>query len=208
MITKVKICGITRLEDADAVVAAGADALGMNFAEVSPRRIGLDQARRIAEHVSGAVCRVGLFVDASADEVRRVLDALALDVLQFHGRESGAWCAQFGLPYWKAVRMQGVLDMAALEAEHAHAQALLLDAYVPNQPGGTGVRFDWALWPQHSRLPLILAGGLNPDNVGDAVRRLRPWGVDVSGGVEGGRPGIKDADRIRRFVAEVHSARG
>jgi phosphoribosylanthranilate isomerase len=207
MITKVKICGITRLDDADAVVAAGADAVGLNFAEVSRRRIAVDQARRIAQHVAGAVCRVGLFVNTPADAVRRVLDSVPLDVLQFHGDESGAWCAQFGVRYWKTVRVRGAVDVAALEAEHVRAEALLLDAYVPAQPGGTGRRFDWSLWPQPGRLPLILAGGLDPENVGDAVSRLDPWGVDVCGGVEGDRPGVKDAEKIRRFVAEVHSAR-
>jgi phosphoribosylanthranilate isomerase len=207
MITKVKVCGITRLEDADAVVAAGADALGMNFAEVSRRRIDIERARHIAEHVSGAVCRVGLFVDAPAEAVRRVMDSVPLDVLQFHGDEAGAWCAQFGVRYWKAVRVRGPVDIAALEADHPEAEALLLDAYVPAQPGGTGQRFDWALWPRPGRLPLILAGGLDPDNVADAVRRLSPWGVDVCGGVEGDRPGVKDAGKIRHFVAEVHGAR-
>lgn len=203
MITRIKICGITRLEDADSVVAAGADALGLNFAAVSPRRVPIVQAARIADHVAGALCRVGLFVDATADEVRAVLDAVALDLVQFQGSESGAWCAQFAVPYVKAIRVRGPLDLPALEAEYTHARALQLDAYVPDRPGGTGHRFDWALWPSRARLPLVLAGGLTPDNVGEAVIRLRPWAVDVSGGVEGAEKGIKDADRIHRFIAEV-----
>ncbi|MEQ8486885.1 MAG: phosphoribosylanthranilate isomerase [Pseudomonadales bacterium] len=203
MITRIKICGITRLEDAEVAVAAGADALGLNFATISPRRVPIAQAARIADHVAGAIRRVGLFVDAPAADVRAVIDAVALDVLQFQGEESGAWCGQFGLPYLKAIRVRGPLDLPALEAEYAGACALLLDAYVPGRPGGTGHQFDWALWPPQARLPLALAGGLTPDNVAEAVTRLRPWAVDVSGGVEGPVKGIKDADRVRRFIAEV-----
>jgi phosphoribosylanthranilate isomerase len=207
MITKIKICGITRMADAEAVIAAGADALGLNFAPVSPRCVDPARAREIAVRSAGAVQRVALFLDAAEDDIRRVLDHVPVDVLQFHGQESGDACRRFGLPYLKVVRVRAPLDMAALEAEYADACALLLDAFVANVPGGTGTRFDWGLWPPPGRLPLILAGGLTPDNVADAVRRLQPWGVDVAGGVEGARKGEKDADSIRRFVAEVHGAR-
>ena len=207
MITRIKICGITRDADADAVVAAGVDALGLNFAAESPRCVAPATARRIAERVAGAVTRVGLFVDPAPAEVRRVLDVVPLDVLQFHGDESPALCASFGLPYMKAVRVREPLDMAALESRFADACCLLLDAFVPGQAGGTGRVFDWSLWPERSALPLVLAGGLTPDNVGEAVRRLAPWGVDVSGGVEGPRKGEKDPQRIEAFVREVKRAR-
>jgi len=206
MTTRVKICGITRDADADAVVAAGADALGLNFAPQSPRRVDTDTARRIAERVAGAVVRVGLFVDADADTVRRVLDAVPLDLLQFHGAENGEFCRGFDVPYVKVLRVREPLDMAALEQSYGDACALLLDAYVPGRPGGTGERFDWSLWPSRSLLPLLLAGGLTPDNVAEAVATAAPWGVDVSGGVEGSRKGEKDPLRIREFVAEVKRA--
>jgi len=207
MTTRVKICGITRDADADAVVAAGADALGLNFAPQSPRRVDTATARRIAERVSGAVVRVGLFVDADVDGVRRVLDAVPLDLLQFHGGESGEFCRGFDVPYLKVLRVREPLDMAVLEETYGDACGLLLDAYVPGRPGGTGERFDWSLWPRQSKLPLVLAGGLTPDNVAEAIARLAPWGVDVSGGVEGSRKGEKDPARIHKFVAEVKRAR-
>lgn len=207
MITRIKICGITRDADADAVVAAGADALGLNFAAESPRCVTTAAARRIAERVAGSVTRVGLFVDPAPDEVRRVLDVVPLDVLQFHGDEPAALCASFGLPWMKALRVREPLDMTVLESRFADACCLLLDAFVPGQAGGTGRRFDWSLWPEHSSLPLVLAGGLTPDNVGEAVARLAPWGVDVSGGVEGPRKGEKDPQRIEAFVREVKRAR-
>lgn len=205
--TRIKICGITREADADAAVQAGVDALGLNFSPSSPRRVDLDRAAEIAARVRGQVRRVGLFVDASADEVARVLDRVELDVLQFHGNESGAVCRQFGLPFMKALRVREPLAMASIEQEYAGACALLLDAYVPGVPGGTGRSFDWELWPATAALPLVLAGGLSPENVAAAVRRLAPWGVDVSGGVEGPQKGVKDPERIRKFVQEVKGAR-
>jgi phosphoribosylanthranilate isomerase len=207
MITRIKICGITRDVDADAVVAAGADALGLNFSARSPRRVAPAAARCIAERVAGAVCRVGLFVDPEPEDVGRVLDEVPLDVLQFHGDETPELCASFGLPYMKALRVREPLDMADLESRFGDACCLLLDAFVPGRPGGTGQRFDWSLWPARSALPLVLAGGLTPENVGEAVARLAPWGVDVAGGVEGPRKGEKDPQRIEAFVREVKRAR-
>jgi len=206
METRIKICGITREADADAVVNAGADALGLVFVESSPRRVSTAVAAAIARRVRGKLTRVGLFVDATEAEVAAVLAEVELDLLQFHGSESGAMCRRFGLPYLKALRVRGPLDLVALEAEYADACALLLDAYVPGQAGGTGQTFDWSLWPGSARLPLVLAGGLDPDNVGAAVRSVQPWAVDVSGGVEGPRKGEKDAGKIQRFITEVRRA--
>lgn len=205
MTTRIKICGITRAEDAEAVVRAGADALGLNFVPGTPRYVAAQKAGEIAGSVGGAVVRVGLFVDPERDAVRRVLDSVELDVLQFHGDESGDFCRGFGVPFVKAVRVRGPVPMAALESEYADACCLLLDTYVPGVMGGSGEVFDWDLWPE-SRLPLVLAGGLTPENVAGAVQRLHPWGVDVSGGVEGARKGEKDAAKIRKFVAEVKGA--
>jgi phosphoribosylanthranilate isomerase len=205
--TKIKICGITRHEDAQAVVQAGADALGLNFAEVSPRKVSIDTAAAIANDVGGSLQRVGLFVNASARFVGAVLRQVELDVLQFHGEESGSFCAGFGIPFMKAIRMRSAVDMASLEEEYADACCLLLDAYVPGQRGGTGARFDLALWPRAASKRLVLAGGLTPDNVADALGQVQPYGVDVSGGVEGPTKGIKDPERIKRFIDEVRSVR-
>lgn len=203
MSIQIKICGITRDQDADAVVDAGAEALGLNFCAASARRIEPGRAAALAQRVAGAVTRVGVFLDSAASDVERVLTQVDLDVLQFHGDEPGAFCRQFGKPYIKALRVRAPLDMAAIEADYGDACCLLLDAFVAGQAGGTGMTFDWRLWPQTSAVPLVLAGGLTPDNVADAIRRLGPWGVDVAGGVEGARKGEKDSARIARFVAEV-----
>lgn len=205
--TRIKICGITREADAEAVADAGADALGLNFARASPRRVDVNQAAAIAAAVRGRIIRVGLFVDAGAAAVGRVLERVELDMLQFHGSESGDHCRQFGLPFMKAVRVREPLAIHSIEQEYAGACCLLLDAYVAGLAGGTGRSFDWRLWPTAATLPLVLAGGLTPDNVRDAVHRLQPWGVDVSGGVEGSEKGIKDPHRVRRFIAEVEGAR-
>jgi phosphoribosylanthranilate isomerase len=207
MTTRIKICGITRLQDAEVAIGAGADALGLNFAPDSPRRVEVETAAEIAGAVAGDALRVGLFVDAQPEVVSRVLERVPLDVLQFHGSECPEACRRFGLPYVKAFRVRERLDMEALEAAYDDACCFLLDAYVPGVAGGTGQRFDWGLWPADRGRRLVLAGGLDPGNVGEAVRRLRPWGVDVSGGVEGARKGHKDAVRIREFISEVKRAR-
>ena len=206
MTTGVKVCGITRSADAEVVVAAGVDALGLVFTKHSPRQIAADAAAEIAQQVAGRVTRVGLFVDASAAEVEATLRMVELDLLQFHGAETAQFCGSFGLPYMKALRVRERVEIAEVEAAYADACCLLLDAYVPGQPGGTGQTFDWSLWPQHSAKSLVLAGGLHPDNVAGAIRRTRPYAVDVSGGVEGAVKGEKDADKIFRFVKEVKSA--
>lgn len=206
MTTRIKICGITRQQDADAAMDAGADALGLVFAPDSPRRVSVLDASVIARKIRDDVLRVGLFVDAPRDEVARVLDEVELDVLQFHGDESPEECARYGMPYMKAFRVRGALDMSALEAAYRDACCFLLDAYVPGTAGGTGKRFDWRLWPREAKKKLVLAGGLTADNVAEAIIQTRPWGVDVSGGVEGAIKGEKDAQLIGRFISEVRRA--
>ena len=196
------------MADADAVVRSGADALGLNFAAVSARRVPVGDAAAIARSVAGSVTRVGIFVDPAPDEVRRVLDSVELDVLQFHGDEPDSFCAVFGLPYMKAHRISSAVDAVALARDFAGACCHLLDAYVPDQHGGTGRTFDWRFWPRGSDLRLVLAGGLTPENVADAIRATRPYGVDVSGGVEAGTRGLKDPERIRCFVAAVRETDG
>lgn len=197
---------------ADARVAAdtGADALGLNFAEISPRRVSAAVAGRIASEMAGQLCRVGLFVDPEAEQVRRVLHEVDLDLLQFHGSESDAFCAQFGMPYMKAHRVREAIDADRLQSEYPSAGWHLLDAFVAGQAGGTGQRFDWQLWPggQHraNSLKLVLAGGLKPDNVAAAIAELKPFAVDVSGGVEGERRGEKDPVKIRAFIDAVRQA--
>ena len=199
-----KICGITRPADAAAVVRAGADALGVNFYPGSPRRVAPAVAAEICASVS--CTRVALFVDPEPQEVESVLQQVDIDLLKFHGAEAPAFCAQFGMPYLKAVRMQPGLDVLALATAHAGAWGLLLDAYVPSQHGGTGKAFDWSLWPDElTERRLILAGGLNPDNVGDAVAALAPFGVDVAGGVEDDTKGVKNAAKIAAFVENARS---
>lgn len=204
--TRIKICGITRLMDAQAVLDAGADAMGLNFSPRSPRCVEPAAASRLADAVAGRVCVVGLFLDHSAAEVQRVLERVPVDLLQFHGAETEAFCASFGVPYMKAHRVRAPVTAAALRAAYPTAAWHLLDAYVPGTPGGTGEQFDWQYWPDPAAgLKLGLAGGLTPDNVAAAMRRLCPDAVDVSGGVEGARKGEKDAGKIRAFVAAVRA---
>lgn len=205
--TRIKICGITRAEDLAAAIGAGADAVGFVFYAPSPRHVGVERAAALALAVPPFVTRVGLFVNAAADDVRAVLADVPIDLLQFHGDEDAAYCAQFGRPWIKAIRMREGVDLVECAAGYAGAQALLLDAYVEGYGGG-GRSFDWGLIRRDLPLPLILSGGLHPDNVTAAVRAVRPWAVDVSSGVEpvGGPKGIKDARRIEEFIAGVRDA--
>jgi phosphoribosylanthranilate isomerase len=196
-----KICGITQPQDARLCSELGVDAVGLNFVTGSPRVLALDAAQHVAKAVS--VTKVGLFVDAERDFVASAIDACALDVVQFQGNEAPSYCESFNMPYLKAVRVQETTDVQAFSRAYASAMALLLDAYVPGVPGGTGQRFEWELWPDNIGLPLILAGGLTVANVAEAIGQLEPAGVDVSGGVEGPIKGQKDADLIRKFVREV-----
>lgn len=202
MSTRIKICGITRVEDGLAAARAGADAIGLVFAEKSPRRVSPDQARAIAAELPPFVTTVALFVNAEPRDVERVIALVRPHCLQFHGDESPEYCAAFGLPWLKAARVRPGVDLLQFAIRFGAAQGLLLDAYSPVAHGGTGERFDWALIPPDLPRPVVLAGGLTPANVGEAVRFARPWAVDVSSGVEAA-PGIKDAAKIAAFVKEV-----
>jgi phosphoribosylanthranilate isomerase len=199
---RVKICGLRRLDDLRAVVDAGADAVGFVFLPDSPRHVETESAAHLVRAVPPFVERVGLFLDADAAWVRAVLQAVPLSLLQFHGREEAAFCRQFGLPYVKAISA-GLTSIREAEGLYADAAGILVDSHRPGGPGGTGRVVDWAKL-RARRLPLILAGGLTPDNVARAVREVRPWAVDVSSGVESA-PGVKDVDAIRRFIEEAKS---
>lgn len=206
MSVKIKICGITRVADAEALVGLGVDALGLMFYEPSSRYVNRDSARELSRAVAGRILRVGVFVDALRATVQSAIDHVGLDVLQFQGAETPAFCASFGLPYLRALRVTGRVDHQDLEKRYAQALAILLDASVPGLAGGTGHRFDWNQWPERPGLNYMLAGGLTPDNVCAAVQRLQPWAVDVSSGVESEVKGIKDSGKMRRFVEEVRRA--
>jgi phosphoribosylanthranilate isomerase len=203
--TRVKICGITRVEDALAAVDQGCDAIGLVFYDKSPRHVQTLRAAEIVAALPPFVSAVGLFVDAPAAQVLAVLAQVRLDLLQFHGEESPAYCAQFGVPYLKAVRVRPETNLVQCAADFAAARALLLDTFAEGRPGGTGQTFDWGLIPANLSRPVILAGGLNADNVSDAIRRVHPYGVDVSGGVEQGK-GIKDAAKMAAFMRGVVNA--
>lgn len=196
---RVKICGITRLEDLSAACEAGADALGFVFYARSPRNLTLGQAVGLVSALPPFVQSVGLFVNADADFVRDVLRAAPLDLLQFHGDEAPDYCRQFGRPYLKAVRVRPGIDLLEYARDFADARALLLDAYVPGVAGGTGEKFDWNLIPRGLPRPIVLSGGLNPANVAEAVKAVQPWAVDVSSGVEAS-PGLKDAAKMTAFI--------
>lgn len=205
--TRAKICGITRPEDARAAAFAGADAIGLVFYDKSPRTLTLDQACEIVAAVPAFVTLTGLFVNPSRMEVEQVLARVPLDLLQFHGDETPEFCDQFHRRWIKAIRVRerGAIEQA-FDFWHK-ASGLLVDAYDPERYGGTGQKFDWTVIPEHRPMPLILAGGLNSANVASAIRQVRPWGVDVSGGVEvtnDGRKGIKDSSKITEFLSEVN----
>lgn len=180
----------------------GADALGFVFYEKSPRHVSIASATALLRELPPFVQSVGLFVDATPAFIEAVLRAAPLDLLQFHGDETAADCARFGRPYIKAVRVNRETDLLKCAADFDTAAGLLLDAYVPGIPGGTGERFDWNLIPADLPKPFILSGGLTPDNVGEAVERVRPWAVDVSSGVEAAK-GVKDAHKVAQFIANA-----
>lgn len=201
-VVRSKICGITRIEDALIAAEAGADAIGLVFYAKSPRAVSIQQARDIVAALPAFVTTVGLFVNASREELNDVLAGIALDLLQFHGDESPAECESYQRPYIKALRVKPGDDIAQLAAPYAKARGILLDTYVPGVPGGTGAAFDWGLVPIGLPQPVILAGGLSAANVQAAIEQVRPYAVDVSGGVEAGK-GIKDAAKIRAFMQAV-----
>lgn len=204
MTTRIKMCGITRQQDMQAALAAGADAVGLVFYPPSPRYVQRDIAAQLAAVVPPFVTIVGLFVNADPAAVREVLAALPVHLLQFHGDEDEAYCRQFDRPYVKAARVQAEMDLPRFIAAFPSAQAILLDAFVDGYGGG-GKVFDWALIPDNPAKPIILSGGLDAQNVGDAIRRARPAAVDVSSGIESAK-GIKDAEKMRSFVAAVRCA--
>lgn len=205
MRTRVKICGITRLEDALTAIKLGADALGFVFYKKSPRNISADKAAEIVAKLPAFVSVVGLFVDAQPDEIKEILSKVHLDILQFHGDETPAQCRQYQLPYMKAIRVQVGTNLLQYDLDFYDAKALLLDAYTEGVAGGTGKVFDWGLIPNNMSNSIVLAGGLNADNVGDAIQQVQPYAVDVSGGVEQEK-GIKDADKIAAFMRGVIDA--
>ncbi|MBF7729178.1 phosphoribosylanthranilate isomerase [Pseudomonas sp. N040] len=198
-IVRIKICGITRVEDALAAAAAGADAIGLVFYAKSPRAVSIEQARAIIAALPPFVTTVGLFVNASRGELNEILAALPLDMLQFHGDETPADCEGYRRPYLKALRVKAGDDIRAQVARYPGAAGILLDTFVAGVPGGTGESFDWSLVPDKLPCPVILAGGLNSANVRAAITRVRPYAVDVSGGVEISK-GIKDAGKIQAFI--------
>ncbi|MEK6243526.1 MAG: phosphoribosylanthranilate isomerase [Pseudomonadota bacterium] len=204
--TRIKICGITRVEDARAAAQAGADAIGLVFYAPSPRFLRLDQARTLQNAVPPFVSTVALFVNPPAGEVRAVLERVRPAMLQFHGEETPVFCAQFGVPYIKACRVEPGVDLLEYLRPFSGAAGWLLDSHV-EEYGGVGESFDWSLVPAERIRPLVLSGGLTRGNVGEAIRRVRPWAVDVSSGVESSK-GIKDAARIAAFIAEVRNADG
>jgi len=202
---RAKICGITSLEDAFQAIEAGADALGFVFYPPSPRYISMEHAADICQKLPPFVSRVGLFVDAGRQQIEQACNTLALDLLQFHGDESEADCQGFSRPYIKAIRIQTGADFQHAEAVYPSAKAILVDAYKPGVPGGTGERFDWSLLPANRRKPLILAGGLNEKNIYQAIQSVRPYAVDVSGGVEQAK-GKKNHQLVSQFLNEVSRA--
>jgi phosphoribosylanthranilate isomerase len=203
--TRIKCCGMTRVEDARLAAELGADAIGVVITARSKRRVDLVQARTIVAAMPPFVATVALLMDDSAEAVRAVIEQVQPDLLQFHGAESDAWCAQFGRPFLKAVAMgEGAAALPSLR-EYPRAAGLLLDGHGIGEPGGSGKAFDWSLMPTDLAQPLLLAGGLHAGNVGEAIRAARPWAVDVASGIESA-PGIKDAGRMAAFIAAVRAA--
>ncbi len=204
MRTRVKICGITRPGDALAAAQAGADAIGLVFYPPSPRFLSVERAREVRAALPPFVQAVALFVNADAAQVAQVIGRVHPAMLQFHGEETPAFCGQFGLPYVKACRVAPGVDLLKYLVEFPAASGWLLDAHV-EEYGGVGASFDWSLVPRRLERPLVLSGGLTQGNVGAAIRKVKPWAVDVSSGVESAK-GIKDAAKIAAFIAEVRNA--
>lgn len=205
---RVKICGITSLRDAEAAVESGADALGFVFFEHSPRKVGVKEAARIIRRLPPFISKVAVTVDVAAGAIRKIIETTGVDTLQFHGNETPAFCAEFRqLKVVKAFRIRPLLELKGFEQFKGATDAWLLDTYTPGQPGGTGAVFNWqiARWLRKLGHPIILAGGLTEKNVGKAIARVRPYGVDVASGVEAS-PGRKDLGKLRRFIEAVRNA--
>ncbi len=207
MRTRIKICGLTVPEEARQAALLGSDAIGLVFYPKSPRFVTIQRAREIVSALPPFVTTVALFVDEEAGRISEILRAVPIDLLQFHGDEPPEFCQQFNRPYIKAVRVREGIDLKREARRYRSAHGLLLDSYQPELPGGSGKRFDWNRIPKDLPKPILLAGGLTPENVAEAIRRVRPYGVDVSSGVERFR-GRKDCDKIKRFISEVHRADG
>lgn len=203
-LTRVKMCGITRPQDARIAAHLGADAIGLVFYEPSPRHVSIAQAQAIVRELPPFLTVVGLFVNADPQRVSTTLEQVALDRLQFHGDESPEYCNQFNKPYIKALRVRASVDIQHFVRNYPRAQAILLDTYIPGTPGGTGITFDWQQIPVMSQF-LIIAGGLTPDNVAQAITTLRPYAVDISGGIESAK-GIKDVNKMTAFMQAVKNA--
>lgn len=204
MRVRVKICGITRVEDALSAVEHGADAIGLVFYAPSPRNVSISQAMEITKKIPAFVSVVGLFVNAEPSFIAEVTSRVDLDLLQFHGDESPEQCSSYNLPYMKAIRVKSDTNLVQCAEDFSAAKALLLDAYTESAVGGTGQVFDWNLIPKQLTKPIILAGGLNALNVRQAIDQVKPYAVDVSGGVEAFK-GIKDAAKIAAFMHQVYS---
>ncbi len=203
--TRIKICGITRITDAQAVAHSGADALGLVFYAKSPRAVDIPQAQRIIRSLPPFITTVGLFVNAEPAYIQQVIDQVGIDLLQFHGAESPADCQQYTRPYIKALRMSPTLQLEQVAQDYASAQGLLLDTYVKGTPGGTGQAFDWTTIPPQLAPSIILAGGLTPHNAAQAIQHIHPYALDVSGGVEA-QKGIKDTQKIQAFIQAAKQA--
>ena len=205
MRTRVKICGLTDVEMAHVAVSHGADAIGLVFYPPSPRFIEIDAAAEIVSSMPAFVTCVGLFVNADQQDVTKAIELTGIDLLQFHGNECPDYCAGFDFPYIKALRMKEDIDLLRECERYASAKNLLLDTYIPGAPGGTGESFNWERIPQELASEIILAGGLDPDNVDSAIEAVKPYAVDVSGGVESSK-GIKSAEKIEQFMRGVSIA--
>lgn len=204
MKTRIKICGITRIEDALAAASAGADAIGLVFYSKSPRAVSIAQAKAICAELPPFITVVALFVDAKHADIDEILRSVPVDVLQFHGNETPDQCDKYGKPYIKAIRMRHDADLLAAVTQFHSAQGVLVDSYHPEEAGGTGETFDWTRVPADLEIPVILAGGLTPENVAMAIKQLHPYAVDVSSGVEKSK-GVKDVEKIHAFVTAVNT---
>ena len=203
--TRIKFCGMTRAEDVALAAALGVDAIGLIFADRSARRIDAARARELRDAAGPFTATVALFMDNAITQVQGIISIVKPTLLQFHGEETPQECERFGLPYLKAVPMGSGVDLIEYAARYPRAAGFVVDSHAAGGAGGSGTTFDWSALPRGFGRPLVLAGGLSPENVGDAVRAVRPHAVDVSSGIES-MPGIKDADRMRRFVSEVRRA--